>query len=333
VSRPAVWSLYAALVVIWSSTWVSIKIDLDDVPPLLGAGLRFALAGAVLLGWAAVSRRPLRTDATLATILALLPFATTYGLIYRGEQHVPSGLAAVLFGALPLYVALLAGALLPDEPLHARLVAAGDRRARAGVPRVDHAGRRAARRAGRRGGRGVAHRQRDRQRLDRPPSRSPRRANRTLRGRLHAHIGESPGPAPGDPDRSSGLRCRGPRRAASVELTTLSDHSSTLAGIGVLVGRGGSRSPARRARQTAEQRLRALAGQLERFAAALIDRAHRGVRRPRRGPRPSARRARRAPRRESRVGDAQRPQLDARGDLECSRPSCNRLARVRRAPR
>ena len=87
--RGLVWSLYAVLVLIWSSTWVSIKIGLEDLPPLLGAGVRFALAGAGLLAWLAVRRRPLGTDAALAALLAALPFTTTYGIIYWGEQHVP----------------------------------------------------------------------------------------------------------------------------------------------------------------------------------------------------------------------------------------------------
>lgn len=117
------WSVYAVLVLIWSSTWVSIKIGLEDLPPLFGAGVRFGLAGVLLLGGAAVARRSLRTDPVLAIVLAVLPFATTYGLIYWAEQHVPSGLAAVLFGVLPLYTALLAAIVLPDEPLRARLLA------------------------------------------------------------------------------------------------------------------------------------------------------------------------------------------------------------------
>jgi drug/metabolite transporter (DMT)-like permease len=123
VSRAAVWSLYALLVVIWSSTWVAIKLGLDDTPPLLGAGLRFAFAGVVLLAVAAARRRPLRTDVPLAATMAALPFALSYGLVYVGEQHIPSGLAAVLFGVMPLYVALMAAALLHDEPLRARLIA------------------------------------------------------------------------------------------------------------------------------------------------------------------------------------------------------------------
>lgn len=122
MSRTLVWGLYALLVLVWSSTWVTIKIGLDDLPALLGAGIRFALAGAGLLAWAALRRRPLGTDVVLATVLGVLPFATTYGLIYWAEQHIPSGLTAVLFGVLPLYVALLAAVTLPDEPLRARLL-------------------------------------------------------------------------------------------------------------------------------------------------------------------------------------------------------------------
>jgi drug/metabolite transporter (DMT)-like permease len=114
--------LYGMLAVIWSSTWVAIKIGLEDCPPLLGAGVRFALAGLVLLAVAAVQRRSLRTDWLLTGVLALAPFAAAYGLIYWGEQYVPSGLTAVLFGVLPLYIALLGAVFLPDAPLRPRLV-------------------------------------------------------------------------------------------------------------------------------------------------------------------------------------------------------------------
>jgi drug/metabolite transporter (DMT)-like permease len=114
--------MYGLLVLIWSSTWVAIKIGLEDCPPRLGAGVRFAVAGLVLLAIAAAQRRPLRTDWLLTAVLALAPFAFAYGLVYWGEQYVPSGLAAVLFGILPLYTALLGTVLLPDEPLRAPLL-------------------------------------------------------------------------------------------------------------------------------------------------------------------------------------------------------------------
>ena len=76
----------------------------------------------MLLLITAASRHTLRTDFRLAAVLAAFPFALTYGLVYWGEQYIPSGLAAVLFGVLPLYVALLGAALLPDQPLRARVV-------------------------------------------------------------------------------------------------------------------------------------------------------------------------------------------------------------------
>ena len=110
MSRPLVWTLYAACVLVWSSTWVVIAVGLEDIAPFFGAGIRFALAGAGLLVVAAATGRPLRTDFVLSATVGLLPFATTYGLIYWAEQYVTSGLTSVLFGVLPLYVALLAAA-------------------------------------------------------------------------------------------------------------------------------------------------------------------------------------------------------------------------------
>ncbi|MEA2363134.1 MAG: hypothetical protein QOD71_2279 [Thermoleophilaceae bacterium] len=123
MSRSAVWGLYALLVLIWSSTWVAIKIGLEDCPPLLGAGIRFAAAGLVLLAVTRARRRSLRTDVRLAVVLALFPFALAYGLVYWGEQYIPSGLAAVLFGVLPLYVAVMGAAFLVDQPVRGRVIA------------------------------------------------------------------------------------------------------------------------------------------------------------------------------------------------------------------
>ena len=123
MSRAALISLYALLVTVWSSTWVTIKFGLEDTPPLLGAGIRFVLAGLVLLVIAGGQRRDLKTDRRLALILAAFPFAATYGLVYWAEQYIPSGLTAVLFGALPLYVAVIGIFALREEPTSARTFA------------------------------------------------------------------------------------------------------------------------------------------------------------------------------------------------------------------
>ena len=111
MSRGAALSLYALLVLIWSSTWVAIKIGLEDAPALLGAGDPLRRSPACCCSaFAALRRRPLKTDRLLALILGLLPFAFCYGLVYWGEQYIPSGLTAVLFGVMPLYTAILAAA-------------------------------------------------------------------------------------------------------------------------------------------------------------------------------------------------------------------------------
>ncbi|RKQ86660.1 EamA-like transporter family protein [Solirubrobacter pauli] len=122
MSRALVWTLYAALVLVWSSTWVVIAVGLEDVAPFFGAGIRFSLAGVGVLVAAVALGRSLRTDFLLSALVGVLPFATCYGLIYWAEQYVTSGLAAVLFGVLPLYVALLAAIFLPNEPLRPRLI-------------------------------------------------------------------------------------------------------------------------------------------------------------------------------------------------------------------
>jgi drug/metabolite transporter (DMT)-like permease len=110
----------ATLLAIWSTTWIVIKVGLHGAPPLLGAGLRFGVAGVILLGYAAVARRPLRVAPShrkLVLVTALTMFAVPYGLVYAGETRVTAGLAAVLWSTLPLFAALFAARLLGDEPL------------------------------------------------------------------------------------------------------------------------------------------------------------------------------------------------------------------------
>ena len=65
VTRAVLIFLYALLAVIWSSTWVAIKFGLEDCPALLGAGIRFAAAGVLLIAIALVRRDSLKTDVRL----------------------------------------------------------------------------------------------------------------------------------------------------------------------------------------------------------------------------------------------------------------------------
>lgn len=109
------------LTLVWGSTWAAIRIGLEaGIPPLTGAACRFALAGSLLFLIARARRVRLgaeRSERLLWWANGLLSFTASYGIVYWAEQVVPSGLAAVIFGSFPLFVAILAHFTLPGERL------------------------------------------------------------------------------------------------------------------------------------------------------------------------------------------------------------------------
>ncbi|MEO6461804.1 MAG: EamA family transporter, partial [Candidatus Eisenbacteria bacterium] len=114
------YALFALVCLIFSTTWLAIRIGLEDFRPLGSAGLRFLVAFPILLAYALVKKlawpRAAR-DWAIPLGLALTMFTVPFALIYYGELTVPSGLAAVLFAAHAIFVALLAHFVLHDEPL------------------------------------------------------------------------------------------------------------------------------------------------------------------------------------------------------------------------
>ncbi|MEA2311962.1 MAG: hypothetical protein QOE28_1930 [Solirubrobacteraceae bacterium] len=115
VRAPAAsWQVWGALwivYIVWGSTYLAIRVMVETVPPLLGAGARFSIAGGVLLvfltlrrGWRTV--RPGRSALLGAALVGiLLPGANA--IVSVAEQQVPSGIAALLVGSVPLWVILL----------------------------------------------------------------------------------------------------------------------------------------------------------------------------------------------------------------------------------
>lgn len=111
-------AVFAVLTVIWGTTWAAIRIALAGIPPVTGVAIRFALAGLVLvvigrLRGVRFGRLP--GERRLWLVNAATTFAGSYGIVYWGEQWVPSGLAAILFATLPLWVVSLGHFLLPGE--------------------------------------------------------------------------------------------------------------------------------------------------------------------------------------------------------------------------
>jgi drug/metabolite transporter (DMT)-like permease len=109
-SAVLVWSALGVVYVVWGSTYLAIRVMVEDIPPLLGAGARFAIAGVVMLAvLAALGRRcalDRRTAAGAAVVGLLLP-AGGNGLVTVAEQDVPSGLASLLIATVPLWVVVL----------------------------------------------------------------------------------------------------------------------------------------------------------------------------------------------------------------------------------
>ncbi len=145
--------VWLILCLIWGTTWFFIKIGLEDLPPITFAATRFVLALVILafvirlqdlppLSFAAVrficaglivfviirwQKIPLpatRKEWKLVFITGILQFSINYALVFWSEQHISSGLAAVLQATIPVFGLLFASLQLPDEKVTGRKVAA-----------------------------------------------------------------------------------------------------------------------------------------------------------------------------------------------------------------
>lgn len=101
----------AVLYVVFGSTYLAIRVTVETVPPLLGAGLRFVAAGALLYLATALRRRrlilPSQRELLGTAIIGTLVIGGGLGLLTVGERSVPSGVAALLIASVPAWVLVL----------------------------------------------------------------------------------------------------------------------------------------------------------------------------------------------------------------------------------
>ncbi|MDB4887375.1 MAG: protein of unknown function transrane [Gemmatimonadetes bacterium] len=100
---------FAAVYIVWGSTYLAIRFAVETLPPMLMVGTRFLIAGAVLLLWARWrdGQRPTRQDWATSAVSGTLMLACGNGAVVWAEQQVPSGIAALLVAVVPVWMVLL----------------------------------------------------------------------------------------------------------------------------------------------------------------------------------------------------------------------------------
>lgn len=114
---------FAIIYVVWGSTYIAIRVGVEQLPWALMAALRFLTAGLLLLGALKVVRRPIRASRRDLGVLALSGFlllASGNGFVFLAETTVPAGMAALVIATIPLWIAGLEGILPGGERLSGR---------------------------------------------------------------------------------------------------------------------------------------------------------------------------------------------------------------------
>ena len=118
--RGQIWLGMLVLYFVWGSTYLGIAYAVETIPPFLMAASRFALAGLVLLTWSIVRSRgefvmPSRREWRDSAIVGALLLGGGMGAVAWGEQTIPSGIAALIIGLMPVWVAVLGRVFLGER--------------------------------------------------------------------------------------------------------------------------------------------------------------------------------------------------------------------------
>jgi len=111
---------WVILCVIWGTTWIFIKIGLEDLPPIAFASVRFLLASVILLVVIFARRLPFPKTSSewkLIAFTGVLQFSINYSTVFWSEQYITSGLAAVLQAMITVFGLVLAWFFLPNEKI------------------------------------------------------------------------------------------------------------------------------------------------------------------------------------------------------------------------
>jgi drug/metabolite transporter (DMT)-like permease len=107
------WIALATIYVVWGSTYLAIKVVVDEMPPLAAAGLRFSIAGVLMTAIAAWAERdqprPTRRQLVDYALVGIALLALGNGCVMWAETRIPSSLAALIVATVPLWMTLVEG--------------------------------------------------------------------------------------------------------------------------------------------------------------------------------------------------------------------------------
>ncbi len=115
---PVDYLLLAVLAAIWGASFLLIKIAVAEIPPLTLTAARLGCAVILLVPFAWLTGAGLPSNLRswqLAVFVAALGTAFPFALISWGQQHIDSGITAIVLGIMPLTTMLLAHVFLPDD--------------------------------------------------------------------------------------------------------------------------------------------------------------------------------------------------------------------------
>jgi drug/metabolite transporter (DMT)-like permease len=101
---------FAAIYLIWGSTYLVIRFAIETIEPFTLVAVRFLLAGGLLYGWITLrggARRPTTAQWGAAALYGTLFFVVGNGGVTWSERRIPSGVVAILVAAVPLWIALI----------------------------------------------------------------------------------------------------------------------------------------------------------------------------------------------------------------------------------
>ena len=107
----------------WGSTYIAIRIGVEYVPAALMSGIRFVIAGVLMLGWCLMTGKPIalkRADALRLFVIGTLLLTGGNAVLVWSETYLPSGLAALIVAVVPLWVAIIDGPVLGGDRLSSR---------------------------------------------------------------------------------------------------------------------------------------------------------------------------------------------------------------------